>query len=288
MKVGFLGLGVMGSGMAARILDAGHTLTVFNRTPERATPLLESGARLARTPRGAAEGAEVVVIMVSNDAAVREVCEGPDGLLQALEPRAIVLQMSTIGPDTTRWLAERVEAQGGRMIDAPVMGSRPEATEGKLWVLASAEASVLEDARPVLDAVSQTVYHVGAIGQGTILKLCNNLVGGGVVAAVAEGIALLDAAGIDPSLYIRVISESNLPNRLWIGKATLMVQNDFAPRFSIENMAKDLDLAVQLGRSLGLDLEQGAQSRRTLLRGAAVVGGDKDMAAAVEGVRQTV
>jgi 3-hydroxyisobutyrate dehydrogenase len=228
----------------------------------------------------------VVVIMVANDAAVREVCEGPDGLLQILEPGAIVLQMSTISPETTRWLAERVKAEGGRMIDAPVMGSRPEATEGKLWVLAGAEASDLEDARPVLDAVSQTVYHVGAIGQGTSLKLCNNLVGGSVVAAVAEGIALLEAAGIDPNLYIRVISESNLPNRLWIGKATLMVQNDFAPRFSIENMAKDLDLAVQFGHSLGLDLQQGAQSRRTLLRGAAVVGADKDMAAAVEGVRR--
>jgi 3-hydroxyisobutyrate dehydrogenase-like beta-hydroxyacid dehydrogenase len=134
--------------------------------------------------------------------------------------------------------------------------------------------------------MGQTVYHVGIIGQGTSLKLCANLVGGGLVAAVAEGIALLEAAGIDPNLYIQVIRESNLPNRLWIGKATLMAQNDFAPRFSLENMAKDLGLAVQLGQSLGLDLQQGTQSRRTLLRGAEVVGADRDMAAAVEGVRR--
>jgi 3-hydroxyisobutyrate dehydrogenase-like beta-hydroxyacid dehydrogenase len=272
--------------MAARILDAGHRLTVYNRSADRTVPFREQGAQVAQTPRDAVEDAEIVVIMVSNDAAVRGVCGGQEGVLQTLRAGAIVLQMSTIGPDTTHWLAAEVAMRGARMIDAPVMGSLPEATEGKLWVLAGGEAEAIEAARPVLETMGQTVYHVGIIGQGTSLKLCANLVGGGLVAAVAEGIALLEAAGIDPNLYIQVIRESNLPNRLWIGKATLMAQNDFAPRFSLENMAKDLGLAVQLGQSLGLDLQQGTQSRRTLLRGAEVVGADRDMAAAVEGVRR--
>jgi 3-hydroxyisobutyrate dehydrogenase-like beta-hydroxyacid dehydrogenase len=117
------------------------------------------------------------------------------------------------------------------------------------------------------------------------MKLCNNLVGGGVVAALAEGIALLEASGIDPQQYVRILQETNLPSRLWLGKASLMVAHDFEPRFSLENMAKDIGLAVALGRGYGLQLSQGEASLATLLRAAEVVGADKDMAAAVEGVR---
>jgi len=286
MKVGFLGLGVMGQGMAGQILGHGHELTVYNRTAERANELVARGARLAATPREAAEGNDVVVTMVSNDQALHQVAEGPDGLLAGLGEGAIVLQMSTVGPDTTAWLAEHTAERGGAFVDAPVTGSLPEASAGKLWVLAGADSAVLERVRPVLDAVSQTVYHIGAVGQGTRIKLAFNLVGGGLVAALAEGIALAEAAGIDPSLYIQVIQDSDLPRRLWIGKATAMATNDFAPRFSLANMAKDITLAIELGKAYGLQLSQGEATHATLIRGADAVGGDKDMAAAVEGVRR--
>ncbi len=286
MKVGFLGLGVMGHGMAGQILSRGHRLTVYNRTRDRANDLASRGAQVATTPREAAVGNDVVVTMVANDQALRDVAEGPDGVLAGLHEGAIVLQMSTVGPETTAWLAGEVAKRGGAFVDAPVMGSLPEAAEGRLWVLAGAEPDVLERARPVLECVSQTVYHIGPIGQGTRIKLAVNLVGGGLVAALSEGIALTEAAGIDPSLYIQIVKDTNLPTRLWIGKATQMATNDFAPRFSLENMAKDLTLAVELGRSYGLQLAQGMASRATLLRGAEAVGGDKDMAAAIEGVRR--
>lgn len=287
MKVALLGLGVMGQGMASRLLGHGHTLSVYNRTRARAADLEGQGARVASTPREVAEGAEAVVTMVANDAALRQVADGPDGFLAGLGGDALVLQMSTVGPDTTMWLAGEVAARGAALVDAPVMGSKPEATEGKLWVLAGGETSTLERARPVLDAVSQTVYHVGPIGQGTRMKLCNNLIGGGVVAAIAEGVALLEAAGLDPRLYMQIIQESSLPARLWAGKLSLMIAGDFEPRFSLENMAKDVGLAVAMGRGYGLDLSQGEATRATLLRGADAVGGDRDMAAAVEGVRRT-
>jgi 3-hydroxyisobutyrate dehydrogenase-like beta-hydroxyacid dehydrogenase len=287
MKVALLGLGVMGHGMAGRILEHGHTLAVYNRTRARAADLEGRGARVAPTPRAAAEDAEVVVTMVSNDAALRQIAEGPDGLLAGLATGAVVLQMSTVGPDTTAWLANEAASLDASMVDGPVLGSKPEAGEGKLWVLAGAEVEALERARPVLDAVSQIVYHVGPIGQGTRLKLCANLVGGGVVAALSEGLALLEAVGIDPDVYIQVLKDSNLPNRLWVGRATIIANRDWEPRFSLENMAKDIAQAVAMGREYGLHLAQGEATHATLLRGAEAVGGDRDMAAAFEGVRRT-
>ncbi|HVC81007.1 MAG TPA: NAD(P)-dependent oxidoreductase [Chloroflexota bacterium] len=287
MRVGLLGLGVMGAGMAGKLLDHGHGLTVYNRTRARAEALASRGARVADTPREAAEAAEAVITMVSNDEALREVAEGSDGFLAGLNAGALLLQMSTIGPDTTDWLADQAAERGASMVDGPVLGSLPEAAEGKLWVLAGADAAVLERAQPVLSSVSQTVYHIGGIGQGTRIKLCSNLVGGGLVAALAEGMALLDAEGIDPNLYIRILQETNLPSRLWLGRANLIAKRDFAPRFSLDNMAKDLRLALELGQAHGLSLSQTEASIASLQRGAAVVGGGQDMAASFEGARRT-
>lgn len=286
MNVAVIGLGVMGHGMAGRVLEHGHTLAVYNRTVERANDLKERGARVAGTPREAAEGAEVVVVMVSNDQALRDVAVGPNGFLAALEPNAVVLQMGTIGPDTTDWLNGEVMARGAAMVDGPVLGSKPEANEGKLWVLAGGDEETIARARPVLDNISQAVYHVGPVGQGTRLKLCSNLVSAGVVAALAEGIALLEAVGLDPQIYIPILRDTNLPSRVWTGKADLMARRDFVPRFSLDNMAKDVTLALALANSQGLDLQQGKATLASLERGAAVAGGDKDMAAAFEGVRR--
>jgi 3-hydroxyisobutyrate dehydrogenase-like beta-hydroxyacid dehydrogenase len=223
--------------------------------------------------------------MVSNDQALRQIAEGGDGFLAAVSSGMTVVQMSTVGPDTTAWLAEQVAARGAQMVDCPVLGSRPEAEQGLLWILAGGEAEVIDRIRPLLNCMGQQIYHVGEIGQATRFKLCNNLIGGGIVAALAEGMAMLEAAHLDPDLYIQILKDSRLPERLMVGKAGLMARHDFEPRFSLENMAKDLQLAISMGQHYGLDLRQGRASRDTLLRGAAAVGGDRDMAAAVAGVR---
>lgn len=286
MRVALIGLGVMGHGMAQQILAHGHALSVYNRSRDRAADLEAAGARVAATPRDVALDAEVLVTVVSNDAALRGVAEGPDGFIVGIAVGVVVLQMSTVGPDTTAWLDGEVQRRGGEMVDAPLLGSKPEAESGMLWVLAGGNDASIERARPVLDSVSQTVYHVGAMGQGTRLKLCNNLIVAGVVAAVAEGIALLEAGGVDPQQYIHILKDTNMPSRVWPGKATQMAAGDFAPRFSLDNMAKDVGLAMAFASSLGLELAQAAATRATLQRGAAAVGGDKDMAAAVEGARR--
>ncbi len=284
MKVALLGLGIMGQGMALRLVAGGHDVTVYNRTPARTVDAEKAGAAVATSPRAAAQGAAAVIVMVANDEALHRVAEGPDGFLAAVSAATTVIQMSTVGPETTAWLDGEVRDQGGRVIDCPVLGSRVEAAAGALWILAGGDKAAIAEMAPVLDSLGQRTYYVGELGQGTRLKLCFNLVTGGVVAALAEGIALIEAAGLDPQLYVRVLKDSTLPERLWIGKAGLMAARDFEPRFSLENMAKDLNLAVRMGGHYGLDLQQGQSSLAMLMRGAAAVGGDRDMAAALAGV----
>ena len=286
MDVAVLGLGVMGHGMAAQLLAHGHTVTVFNRTSGRAADLAAGGARVAETPRFAVEAAEIVVIMVADDDAIRALCEGEEGALAGLRPGATVLQMSTISPDATDWLYREVETRRAAMLDAPVMGSLPEANEGRLWVLAGGDAHTIDLARPALEAMSQAIYHVGEVGQGTRIKLCLNLLGGGIVAALAEAMALLEAVGIDEQRYITILEETNMPARLVLGKARQMAGGDFAPRFSLDNMAKDVTLALALARGQGLRCTQGEATLTNLHQSTALVGGDRDSAALLAGAKE--
>lgn len=286
MDIAVIGLGIMGRSVAGRLLEMGHRVVVYNRTPSPAAALRERGAVVAVSPRRAVEEATVVLTMVSDDQALWAVTSGADGALAGLRPRTIVLQMGTVSPRATVRLAEEVSVRGATLLDAPVMGSTPEAREGRLWVLAGGDAATITRARPVLDAVAQRVYHVGPVGQGTRLKLCLNILGGGMVAALAEGMALTREAGLDPSLYIQIIREADLPRRVMLGKAELMAQGDFVPRFSLDHMTKDVGLAIDLAGGYGLALDQARATRDALRRGAAAVGGDRDVAAAVVGVRR--
>jgi 3-hydroxyisobutyrate dehydrogenase len=285
MQVTILGLGAMGHGMATQLLAHGHDVTVFNRSAARAADLEARGARVAETPRLAVEMAEVVVIMVSDDAAIQAICEGDEGVLAGLRPGMTVLQMSTISPDATDWLYRELVVRRVEMLDAPVMGSLPEANDGRLWILAGGEQQTIDRVRPVLGAMSQAVYHVGEIGQGTLIKLCLNLLGGGLVAALAEALALLGAVGIDEQQYITILEQTNMPARMVLGKARQMASGDFAPRFSLDNMAKDIALAVSLARSQGLHFRQGEATLANLRHSAGVVGGDRDIAALGAGAK---
>lgn len=286
MDVAVLGLGVMGHGMAAQLLAHGHNVTVFNRSPDRAADLSAAGAHVAETPRLAVEEAEIVVLMVADDGAIRAICEGEEGVLAGLRPGTALLQMSTISPDATDWLYREVQSRRSTMLDAPVMGSLPEAIEGRLWVLAGGEQQTIDRARPALEAISQAVYHVGEVGHGTRIKLCLNLLGGGMVAALAEALVLSNAVGIDEQQFIKILDETNMPARLMLGKARQMAGGDFAPRFSLDNMAKDVALAVSLARSQGLHFRQGEATLANLRRSAELVGGDRDTAALQAGAKE--
>ena len=257
MRVAVIGLGVMGAGMARHLADVGYTVTVYNRTRARAQELAPHGVTIAATPRDAAAASEAVILMLSDDHATRACTDGPGGMLAGLAPGTLVLQMATLAPETTIALAVEVRERGGELLDAPVMGSAAEAASGQLWILAGGDPATLERARPLLASLAQEVYYAGEVGQGARLKLANNLLGANLVTALAETMALIEACGIDPALYARVLQGSNLGTRMLVGKANQMVAGDYAARFSIANEYKDVGLALHLARVLGLHLHQG-------------------------------
>jgi 3-hydroxyisobutyrate dehydrogenase-like beta-hydroxyacid dehydrogenase len=257
MRVAVIGLGVMGAGMACHLADVGYAVTVYNRTRARAQELAPHGVTIAATPRDAAAASEAVILMLSDDHATRACTDGPGGMLAGLAPGTLVLQMATLAPETTIALAVEVRERGGELLDAPVMGSAAEAASGQLWILAGGDPATLERARPLLASLAQEVYYAGEVGQGARLKLANNLLGANLVTALAETMALIEACGIDPALYARVLQGSNLGTRMLVGKANQMVAGDYAARFSIANEYKDVGLALHLARVLGLHLHQG-------------------------------
>jgi 3-hydroxyisobutyrate dehydrogenase-like beta-hydroxyacid dehydrogenase len=257
MRVAVIGLGVMGAGMARHLAEVGYTVTVYNRTRARAQELAPHGVTIAATPRDAAAASEAVILMLSDDHATRACTDGPGGMLAGLAPGTLVLQMATLAPETTIALAVEVRERGGELLDAPVMGSAAEAASGQLWILAGGDPATLERARPLLASLAQEVYYAGEVGQGARLKLANNLLGANLVTALAETMALIEACGIDPALYARVLQGSNLGTRMLVGKANQMVAGDYATRFSIANEYKDVGLALHLAHGLGLHLHQG-------------------------------
>jgi 3-hydroxyisobutyrate dehydrogenase len=257
MRVAVIGLGVMGAGMARHLAEEGYTVTVYNRTRSRAEELARHGVTIAVSPRDAAAASEAVILMLSDDHATRACTDGSDGVLAGLAPRTLVLQMATLAPETTIALDAEVRERGGELLDAPVMGSAAEAASGQLWILAGGDLATLERARPLLASLAQEVYYAGEVGQGARLKLANNLLGANLVTALAETMALIEACGIDPALYARVLQGSNLGTRMLVGKANQMVAGDYTARFSIANEYKDVGLALHLAHGLGLHLHQG-------------------------------
>lgn len=261
MNVAVIGLGIMGAGIARHLAEQGHAVTVYNRTRARAEELAPGGVAVAATPREAAAAGAAVILMLSDDAATRACTDGPDGMLAGLSHGTLVLQMGTLAPQTTLDLAAEVRALGADLLDAPVMGSAGEAAAGKLWILAGGDAETLERARPLLSDLAQEIYHAGELGQGARLKLANNLLGANLVVALAETMALIEACGIDPALYAKVLTGTNLGTRMLAGKAAQMVAGDYAARFSVANERKDVGLALDLAHDLGLRLSHGSNVR---------------------------
>jgi 3-hydroxyisobutyrate dehydrogenase-like beta-hydroxyacid dehydrogenase len=286
-RVGFAGIGRMGLPMARNVLDAGFPLTVFNRTPERCDPLVDAGATLASTPAELARASDVVITMVADGDAVRALLDGPDGLLAGAGPDLVLSEMSTIGPLVARELAARCAEHGVAMIDAPVSGSVAVASAGQLTILAGGEEAALERARPVLDAMSKAVLHLGPSGAGAAIKLSINLIIGATVQSVSEALVVAEASGIEREAAYDAIASSVVGSTFVDYKRDAWLDPDGTPTaFTLDLMLKDLGLALELGTATGVPLlaTSAAVNGTTLAIG--LEGGDGDQVRIADALRQ--
>jgi glyoxylate/succinic semialdehyde reductase len=281
MKIAFLGLGTMGAPMAANLLPHGHALTVWNRTPSRAQPLVDKGATLAATPAAAAAGAELVITMLSDPAALDAVMRGGDGVLATLGKDALVIDMSTMDPATAKQLDKEVRGKGARFVDAPVSGTRKPAVEGKLVIMAAGDSDDVDRARPVLAHLGRVV-HVGSVGQGMAMKLVLNGLGAHMMTGFAAMLVLGARQGLKASTMLEVIQSGAFASPLYASKGPRIVARDFAPDFTVSLMRKDQELVLATARSLGYAMPTERAIRDVLDAALADDLGDVDLCGIVQ------
>jgi 3-hydroxyisobutyrate dehydrogenase-like beta-hydroxyacid dehydrogenase len=250
-KVGFIGLGLMGGPMAANIARAGFPLTVFNRSPEKADPVVQLGAKWVSSPREVAENSEVVVTMLSDAAAVRAVLEGEHGLVAGAGEGMVLIDMSTVSPTESRKTAEFLGTHGIRMLDAPVYGSTGPATDGTLGIMVGGDEVVFEEQKTLLGVMGKNIFYMGDQGSGTAVKLCFNLMVAGQVISLAEAMVLADKSGLDLKQVGEVVTSSGINSNLIERKVDNIVTDNYAPAFPLKHMHKDLGLMVKA--SIDLD-----------------------------------
>jgi 3-hydroxyisobutyrate dehydrogenase-like beta-hydroxyacid dehydrogenase len=263
-NLGFVGLGVMGSRMVKRLLEAGHTVTGYNRTRAKAQWLIEAGMGWADSPRGVAQAAEAVLSMVTNTAALAAITGGPDGILAGLAPGKLYIDMSTVSPAASRDLAARVAAQGGQMLDAPVSGSVITLEEGKLSIMVGGDAAAFEAARPILLDIGPKVTHVGGNGLAVAMKIATNLSLAVQMLAFSEGVLLAEKSGIRRETAVEVLLNSVIASPMVKYRGPFVLQMPDEAWFNVDMMQKDMLLALELGRQLDVPLPTTAVTNEML------------------------
>ena len=286
MKVAVLGLGIMGSGMARQLLAAGFEVTVWNRSADKAIVLGEAGARVADSPADAARGAAIVVAMLADDSVSRAVWTGPDGALPAMEADAIAIECSTLTGGWIGELAQAAQAGGQRFLEAPVTGSRDQASQGALRFLVGGDADTIAAARAVFDAMGSAIVHLGPVGSGATVKLANNFLCGVQAASLAEAIALFERQGLNVEQAVSVLTEGAPASPMVKAVSRRMLDRDYVPHFLIPLMAKDLGYAGEAMATSGIPSSIAAAARQRFVEAADAGEGHRDIAAIVEPLRK--
>lgn len=246
-SVGWIGLGNMGTPMAKNLLKAGYRVTVYNRTKVKEQELLDAGASSAGSAEALWQGCDIVFTMVSDEAAVKAVYEGPEGLLSSAASGKLAVDMSTVSPATSRYLAEQCGKKGLQFLDAPVSGSVKPAQEGTLVIMVGGAEGAYQTAKPLLAHLGKVALHLGSNGAGTSAKLAINYLLGLHVQGLAETVLFARQLGIQTQDMLTIINEGALANAITKGKAVNILQNDFKAAFALKHLAKDLRLAKEAG-----------------------------------------
>jgi 3-hydroxyisobutyrate dehydrogenase len=277
-KIGFLGLGEMGTPMAGRLLRAGHDLTVWNRSVERTASLAQQGAAVASSPAKAAAGADFVITMLATPQALEQVLFGTAGLAAALSPGQVLIDMSTVGPDEVRSAADRLP-KGALLVDAPVRGSVPQATSGQLDIFVGATDRDYERVRPILEALG-SVRHAGGPGSGAAMKLVANLVLGAAIVTLGEALSLGESLELKRDMLLDILADSPI-GPIVKAKRANVESGDFAPSFKLRHAAKDLRLVTEAAAARGRELKQARVNRAWFDEAAERGAADLDFSAVV-------
>jgi 3-hydroxyisobutyrate dehydrogenase-like beta-hydroxyacid dehydrogenase len=301
MKIAFLGLGIMGSRMAANLARAGHELSVWNRTPARATEFCQRhSARAASTPAQSAATADIVVTMVVDGPQVRQVLLGDDGAAAGAPPGALFVDCSTIGVQATLEIARELAERGMSMVDAPVTGSSPRAEDGTLTIMAGGSEADFERARPVLEATGKVIVHAGPLGHGQMVKLINNAVAASNAAVLAQALLVAKRAGVDLDALIEVMAAGSGASTMLSIKAGPMREHDYTtlfklersdsgdeveviqPFFKLEHMLKDVALCLDEGEAIGAPFPMAALAKEIMVAAMAQGHGEHDFSSMIE------
>jgi 3-hydroxyisobutyrate dehydrogenase len=253
-RIGFIGLGIMGQGMAANLLKAGFELTVWNRTVTRMQELLEQGAHAGASPADVAERSDIVVICVSDTPDVQAVILGENGVIHGARPSALVIDCSTISPQATREMATALREQHVAMLDAPVSGGSEGAAKGTLSIMVGGAIDQFERALPIFQAMGKTITHVGGHGAGQTVKLVNQVLVVGNCMAMCEALMFAQAGGVDLQKTYNAISQGAAGSWMFTNRAPQIMQRDWRPGFTIDLQQKDLRLVLESADELGVPI----------------------------------
>lgn len=244
LRIGFIGLGLMGQPMAKNILKKGFPLVVYNRTVSKTSELKKLGASVAKTPKELASEVDVVITMVTGPKDVKEVIFGKDGVVKGAKRGLVMIDMSTIGPQAAREINEQCKMYNIEFLDAPVTGSTPKAITGELTIFVGGEEKVLKKVRPILEAMGTTIHHVGSVGMGQAIKLVNNLIVGQTVVTLAETFLLGDKLGLSRKQVFQILGGVPAVSVFMKLRMPNMVDDNHKTLFSVSNLDKDLNLAL--------------------------------------------
>jgi 2-hydroxy-3-oxopropionate reductase len=285
-RIAFIGLGIMGSPMAVHLAKAGHDVVGYNRSPEKAKPLIDAGGRAAESVADAVADAEVIAVMVPDSPDVREVLAGDNGVFASGKAGALIIDFSSIRPDVTTELAEQAVAQGFRLIDAPVSGGEAGAINAALSIMVGGAAKDFAAAKPILDVVGKTIVHVGPNGSGQTVKAANQLIVAANIQVLAEAVIFLEAYGVDTKAALEVLGGGLAGSKVLDQKGQKMLDRSFDPGFRIELHHKDLGIVTSAAREAGVVIPVGAILAQLMASAKAVGDGGLDHSALLRGVER--
>lgn len=285
-KYGFLGLGIMGSAMAANLIRGRHEVTVWNRTADKVAPLLEIGGRRGVTPAEVVATSQITFAMVSDPAASRGLCFGADGVLTAVGPGHDYVEMSTIDDATAIEISQAITSRGGRFLEAPVSGTKKPAEDGQLIIMAAGDRSLFDDARPAFDAMGKLAVYLGDVGEGARMKLVINAIMAGTMVALAEGVALAGKSGLDVATLLDLLDAGVVSSPLLRAKGPQLMSREHPASFPLKHMQKDLRLALALADKVDQPLAVTAAINQAFIKARTDGHGDEDFSAVLEAISE--